>query len=106
MHVNRLLRRYTTQQLALAHRAAIGDIPPLPTSPAAIPSHWRYRLLVLPVGNHHRDPAADHDAYTQAAIYPDAINRAAVLLRSAEGWPNPQDGEPVTEVPFQAVDGP
>jgi hypothetical protein len=75
-----LLRRHTPQQLALAYQLAISNVPPLPTSPAAIPSHWRYRLLILQVRNHRRELPPEHDTYAQAAIYPDAIEHAAALL--------------------------
>lgn len=51
---NRLLRRYTPQQLTLAHQAATTAIPAWPTSPAVIPFHWRHRLLILQTTNHHR----------------------------------------------------
>jgi hypothetical protein len=77
---NRLLRRYTPQQLTLALQAAAGAIPAWPASPAAIPLHWRHRLLTLQTTNHHRGIPTDHDAYTHAATYPDAITLAAAIL--------------------------
>jgi hypothetical protein len=76
----RLLRRYTSQQLSLAHQTAIGAIAAWPASPADVPSHWRYRLLILQTSNQHRDLPTDHDTYTHAAIYPDAITLAATIL--------------------------
>jgi hypothetical protein len=84
---HRLLRRHTPQQLTLAHQAAATAIPAWPASPAAIPLHWRHRLLTLQTTNHHRGIPADHDTYTHAAIYPDAITLAAAILdprRSAQ----------------------
>jgi len=77
---HRLLRRYTPQQLALAHQAATRAIPAWPTSPSAIPLHWRYRLLTLQTTNRRRGIPTDHDSYTHAAIYPDAIALAAAQL--------------------------
>ncbi|MEX5713413.1 hypothetical protein AB1484_35625 [Parafrankia sp. FMc6] len=79
---NRLLRRYTPQQLTLAQQVAVKAIPPWPASPAAIPLHWRHRLLTLQTANHRIGPSPEHDAYTQAAIYPDAITIAAAELRA------------------------
>jgi hypothetical protein len=49
---SRLLRRCTPQELVLAYQAAARAIPPWPTSPAAIPLHWRHRLLTLQTANH------------------------------------------------------
>jgi hypothetical protein len=77
---NRLLRRYTFQQLMLAYQAAAKAVPPWPASPAAIPLHWRYRLLTLQTANHRYGTPTDHHAYTDAAIYPDAIALAAARL--------------------------
>jgi hypothetical protein len=70
---NRLLRRYTPQELMLAYQAAARALPPWPASPAAIPLHWRHRLLILQTANHRYGTPAGHDAHTHAAIYPDAI---------------------------------
>jgi hypothetical protein len=69
----RLLRRYTPQQLALAHEVAVAALAPWPANQAAIPHHWRHRLLTLQTTNHHRGVGTDHDAHTRAAKYPDAI---------------------------------
>jgi hypothetical protein len=77
---NRLLRRYTPQELMLAYQAAARAIPPWPPSPAAIPLHWRHRLLTLQTANHRYGTPTGHDAYTQAAIYPDAIALTAAAL--------------------------
>jgi hypothetical protein len=77
---SRLLRRYTPQELMLAYQAAARVIPPWPASPAAIPLHWRHRLLTLQTANHRCGTPTDHDAYTHAAIYPDAIALAAARL--------------------------
>ena len=77
---NRLQRRYTPQQLMLAYQAAAKAIPPWPGSPAAIPLHWRHRLLTLQTANHRYGTPTDHDTYTHAAIYPDAIALAAARL--------------------------
>jgi hypothetical protein len=77
---NRLLREHTPQQLMLAYQAAIRSVPPWPESPATIPTHWRHRLLTLQTTNHRYGIPTDHDAYTHAATYPDAIIGAAALL--------------------------
>ena len=77
---NRLLRRCTPQELMLAYQAAAKAIPPWPPSPAAIPLHWRHRLLTLQTANHRYGTPTDHDAYTHAAIYPDAIALTAAAL--------------------------
>lgn len=77
---NRLLRRYTPQQLLLAYQTAANAIPPWPASPAAVPHHWRHRLLILQTANHQYGIPTDHDAYTDAAKYPDAITLAAARL--------------------------
>jgi hypothetical protein len=79
----RLLRRCTPQQLLLACQAAAKALPlTWPSSPAAIPQHWRYRLLVLQTANQRTGPPPEHDAYRQAAIYPDIIAGAADELRN------------------------
>jgi hypothetical protein len=77
---DRLLRRYTPQQLTLAHQAAASTIEPWPTSQAAIPLHWRHRLLILQTTNQHRGIPPDHTTYTHAAVYPDTIGLAAAIL--------------------------
>ena len=77
---SRLLRRCTPQALMLAYQAAVRAIPPWPASPAAIPHHWRHRLLTLQTANHRYGTPTDHDAYRHAAIYPDAIALAATRL--------------------------
>jgi hypothetical protein len=77
---NRLLRRCTPQELMLTYQAAARSIPPWPASPAAIPLHWRHRLLILQTANHRYGTLAGHDAHTHAAIYPDAIALAAARL--------------------------
>src|SRR4029453_14257164 len=53
---SRLLRRCTPQELLLAYQAAARAIPPWPPSPAAIPHHWRHRLLTLQTANHRYGP--------------------------------------------------
>ncbi len=73
-------RRTTPHQLLLTYQAAAKSIPPWPTSPAAIPLHWRHRLLTLQTTNHRYGTPTDHDAYIHAAIYPDAITLAAAEL--------------------------
>ena len=80
---SRLLRRCTPRQLMLAYQAAARAIPPWPASPAAIPHHWRHRLLTLQTANHRYGTPTDHDAYIHAAIYPDAIALAAAELTLA-----------------------
>jgi len=77
---SRLLRRCTSQELMLAYQAAVRAIPPWPPSPAAIPLHWRHRLLTLQTANYRSGTPTDHDAYTHAAIYPDAIALTAAAL--------------------------
>lgn len=77
---SRLLRRCTPQELMLAYQAAARAIPPWPPSPAAIPLHWRHRLLTLQTDNHRYGTPTDHDAYMHAAIYPDAIALTAARL--------------------------
>ncbi|HLM90210.1 MAG TPA: TniQ family protein [Streptosporangiaceae bacterium] len=77
---SRLLRRCTPQELMLAYQAAARTIPPWPPSPAAIPLHWRHRLLTLQTDNHRYGTPTDHDAYMHAAIYPDAIALTAARL--------------------------
>jgi hypothetical protein len=77
---NRLLRRHTPQQLLLTYQAAAKPVPPWPTSPAAIPLHRRHRLLILQTANHRHGTPTDHDAYIQAAVYPNAITLAAAEL--------------------------
>ncbi|WP_432830762.1 TniQ family protein [Dactylosporangium sp. CA-092794] len=84
---NRLLRRHTPQQLLLTYQAAAKSIPPWPTSPAAIPLHWRHRLLTLQTANHRYGTPTDHDAYIHAAIYPDAITLAAAELNPHPAGP-------------------
>lgn len=77
---SRLLRHTTPQQLLLAYQAATKAIPAWPATPAAIPLHWRHRLLTLQTTNHHYGTPTDHDAYIHAAIYPDAIALTAARL--------------------------
>lgn len=84
---NRLLRRHTPQQLLLTYQAAAKSIPPWPTSPAAIPLHWRHRLLTLQTTNHRYGIPTDHDAYIHAAIYPDAITLVAAELNPRPAGP-------------------
>lgn len=84
---SRLLRRCTPQELMLAHQAAAKVIPPWPPSPAAIPLHWRHRLLTLQTANHRYGTPTDLDAYTHAAIYPDAIALTAARLNPHPGGP-------------------
>ena len=85
---NRLLRRHTSQQLTLTYQAATKSIPPWPMSPAAIPHHWRHRLLTLQTVNHRCGTPTDHDAYMYAAIYPDAIALAAAELNARPAGPD------------------
>lgn len=65
----------------LAYQAAARAIPPWPPSPAAIPLHWRHRLLTLQTANHRYGTPTDHDAYMHAAIYPDAIALTARTIK-------------------------
>ena len=68
---SRLLRRCTPRQLMLAYQAAARAIPSWPASPAAIPHHWRHRLLILQTANHRYGTPTDHDAYWRASHFPD-----------------------------------
>lgn len=77
---SQLLRRCTPQELMLAYQTAARAIPPWPPSLAAIPLHWRHRLLTLQTANHCYGTPTGHDAYTHAAIYPDAIALTAAVL--------------------------
>ncbi|QCX82801.1 hypothetical protein C9F11_46255 (plasmid) [Streptomyces sp. YIM 121038] len=90
---SRLLRRFTPQQLTLAHQTAVEAVPPWPASPAAVPNHWRYRLLALQAHNHQRGIPTDLDAYAHAAIYPDAIELAAAALAKHPHDPARSTGE-------------
>jgi hypothetical protein len=65
----------------LAYQAVARAIPPWPPSPAAIPLHWRHRLLTLQTANHRHGIPTDLDAYMDAAIYPDAIAQAARMIK-------------------------
>ncbi|MGW6606039.1 TniQ family protein [Streptomyces sp. NPDC055036] len=91
--VNLLLRRFTPRQLTLAHQTAVEAVPPWPASPAAVPHHWRYRLLVLQTHNHHRGISTELDTYTHAAIYPDAVELAAAALAKHPHEPARSTGE-------------
>jgi hypothetical protein len=95
---NRLLRRHTPQQLLLTYQTAAQSIPAWPTSPAVIPLHWRYRLLTLQTANHRYGTPTDHDAYTHASIYPDAITLAATELSSRPAGPE-QLAKPCPDTP-------
>jgi hypothetical protein len=81
--VNRLLHRYTPQQLIYAHQAALATIPPWPAAQAAIGGHWRHRLLTVQTINHHRGLDTDHDTYTRAAKYPDVIALVPGILSNS-----------------------
>jgi hypothetical protein len=94
---NRLLRRHTPQQLTLAHQAAIRAVPAWPASRAAIPHHWRHRLLTLQTTNHRRGIPTDHDAYMHAATYPEAITLAAEILSTGRFRTIEQD--PLAQTP-------
>ena len=101
---SRLLRRYTPQELMLAYQAAARAIPPWPPSPAAIPLHWRHRLLTLQTANHRYGTPTDLDAYTHAAIYPDAIALTEAALnphRSRTIKQDPLANSPGTPRPRQ-----
>jgi hypothetical protein len=83
----RLLRRHRPNQLLLTYQAAAKSIPAWPSSPAAIPFHWRHRLLTLQTTNHRYGTPTDHDAYIHAAVYPDAIALAAAELNHHPAGP-------------------
>lgn len=69
--------------------SALTAIPSWPMSQAAIPHHWRHRLLTLQTTNQHRDLGTEHDAYTRAARYPDAIALAAETFSIRENEQDP-----------------
>ncbi|PBC45293.1 TniQ family protein [Rhodococcus sp. ACPA1] len=98
---NRLLRRYTPQQLVLAHEIAVTAIPSWPTSQAAIPRHWRHRLLTLQTVNQHRGIGTDHEAYTRAAKYPDAIALVPGILNIRANEQDPMANSPDPRAPRQ-----
>ena len=88
----------------LAYQAAARAIPPWPPSPAAIPLHWRHRLLTLQTANHRYGTPTDLDAYTHAAIYPDAIALTEAALnphRSRTIKQDPLANSPGTPRPRQ-----
>lgn len=58
--------------------------PPWTATQAAIPLHWRHRLLILQTINHHRGLGTDRDAYTRAAKFPDAIALVPQILNARE----------------------
>jgi hypothetical protein len=91
--VDRLLRRFTPQQLALAHQIAAKAVPSWPTSPAGVRNHWKYRLLALQTHNHHRGISTDLDSYTHAAAYPDLVVLAAEALANNFHIPARSTGE-------------
>ncbi|ELB87305.1 hypothetical protein Rwratislav_40475 [Rhodococcus wratislaviensis IFP 2016] len=99
--VNRLLRRYTPHQLALAHEIAVTAIPPWPATQAAIPRHWKHRLLTLQTINQHRGIGTNHDAYTRAAKYPDAIELVPGILNARENAQDPLAKSPHPRAPRQ-----
>lgn len=88
--VDRLLRRHTPQQLMLAQQAAVNATPPWPASPAAIAFHWRHRFLVLQTTNHQRGIPTDDTTFTLAALYPDAVDRATVVLNPSQTPSGPE----------------
>jgi len=96
--VNRLLRRFTPQQLTLTYHAATREIPAWPASPNEIPLHWRYRLLTLQTTNHRRGISIDHDVYTHAAIYPDTVKLAAAILHASP--PHTERAGPIARTPW------
>ena len=103
---SRLLRRCTPQELMLAYQAAARAIPPWPSSPAAIPLHWRHRLLTLQTANHRYGTPTGHDAYTHAAVYPDAIAVAARMIKqdplaNSPGPPRPRQPLPEPSPPLK-----
>jgi hypothetical protein len=53
--------------------------------------HWKHRLLTLQTANHRLGTATDHDAYTDAAKYPDAIALAAAILNPSHSRTIQQD---------------
>ena len=90
----------------LAYQAAARAIPPWPSSPAAIPLHWRHRLLTLQTANHRYGTPTGHDAYTHAAIYPDAIAVAARMIKqdplaNSPGPPRPRQHLPEPSPPLK-----
>lgn len=96
---NRLLRRYTPQQFVLAHEVALATIAPWPATQDAVPLHWRHRLLTLQTINHHRGLGTDHDTYTRAAKYPDAIAFVPEILNARKNEQDPMANSPDLAAP-------
>ncbi|QIS09814.1 hypothetical protein [Nocardia arthritidis] len=97
--LNRLLRRHTPQQLIYAHESALAAIEPWPATPNTIPLHWRHRLLTLQTLNHHRGLGTDHDAYTRAAKFPDAIPLVPQMVHARENEQDPMAQSPDPDDP-------
>lgn len=74
----------------LAHLTAARMIRDLPRRPSHVPAdtlpsrRWRHRLRQLKTTNPHPGLVAVHDELVRAAIYPDAIQRAAAALSSRQ----------------------
>lgn len=83
---NRLLRRYTPQELMLAYQAAARATPSWPPSPAAFRTIGGNGCSPCRPPTTLRHPT-DHDAYRQAAIYRDVIALAAAALNLPDPSP-------------------
>jgi hypothetical protein len=53
----------------------------------ALHRNRRHRLLILQTANHRHGTPTDHDAYIQAAVYPNAITLAAAELTPRPAGP-------------------
>jgi hypothetical protein len=81
-----LARRFGAEQLMFAQLAAERDVRNLPYRPTPEPPqhHWRYRLQRLRNTNPQADSAIAHEQFVRAALYPDAIVRAAQTVNKAQ----------------------
>jgi transposase len=84
-HALKLMNRFGAEQLMFAQLAAERDVRNLPYRPTPEPPrhHWRHRLQRLRNTNPQADTAIAHDQFIRAALYPDAIARAATTLEQS-----------------------
>ena len=77
-----LANRFGAEQLMFAQLAAEREVRNMPyrPTPDPPPRHWRHRLQRLRNTNPQADVAIAHDQFIRAALYPDAIARAAKAL--------------------------
>lgn len=81
-HARYLADCFGSEQLMLAQLAAEREVRNMPYTPTPEPPlhHWRYRLQRLRNTNPQADIAIAHEQFIRAALYPDAIDRAATRL--------------------------